>query len=104
MKKVFVQTADDERLEISMRADGLYLRCAIDVDEWVVTSTQRAALRFSSLYAADICADGIGDPKAPVHDWPLIASRVCSRRALVASLVRSRPPTSSGSSSTRTGR
>lgn len=39
---------------------------------------------------------------APVHTWPLISTRVCSRQALTASLMRSRPPTSSGSSPTGT--
>lgn len=47
----------------SMRGDGLYVRAAVDVDEWVVTSSQRGALRFSGLYAADICAEGIGDAR-----------------------------------------
>lgn len=39
---------------------------------------------------------------APVHLWPLVATRVTSRQALVASLMKSPSPTSSGSSSTET--
>lgn len=29
-------------------------------------------------------------PKAPVHEWPLISTRVCSRQALTAALLRPR--------------
>ena len=29
-------------------------------------------------------------PKAPVHEWPLIGTRFCSRQALTASLLRRR--------------
>lgn len=47
----------------SMRGDGLYLIRAQDVDEWVLTSSQRKATRFTSLYNADVAADAFPDAR-----------------------------------------
>lgn len=47
----------------SCREDGLYFVRAQDVNEWVLTSSQRKATRFTSLYNADVAADSFPDAR-----------------------------------------
>lgn len=47
----------------SCRGDGLYLVHANDFDVWTFTNNQRKATRVTSLYAADVTAEGIGDAR-----------------------------------------